>query len=331
MRALVGTRKGLFRLALHRDGWRIEGPWFLGVRVMNAWRDPRDGVTWALLGHGHFGPKLFAARDGEGFERRPCPAFLDGTASVDALCTIAGADDALHIGTAPGALFTSRDGGGTWNLNEALWQQRADDGWAPSGGGIMLHSIAAGGAGRMHIAVSCGGVYETGDGGATWAPRNRGVKADFLPDPYPDTGQDPHRLLGAGDALWQQNRCGTYRSDDGGRTWTEVRAGFGFALAVDGRSAWTIPVDSDEQRVAPDGALTVCRTDDGGATWRDLSAGLPREHCYDIVYRHALDVLEDTVLFGTTTGRVYASGDRGDAWTLAAPHLPPVSSVAFER
>ena len=75
----------------------------------------------------------------------------------------------------------------------------------------------------------------------------------------------------------------------------------------------------------------VARTDDGGKTWRDLREGLPQEHCYDIVYRHALDQRDGVLVFGTTCGRVFASMDRGDSWELVAPYLPPVSSVRFER
>jgi hypothetical protein len=37
------------------------------------------------------------------------------------------------------------------------------------------------------------------------------------------------------------------------------------------------------------------------------------------------------VAFGTTCGRVFVSLDRGESWELAAPYLPPISSVRFER
>jgi hypothetical protein len=47
------------------------------------------------------------------------------------------------------------------------------------------------------------------------------------------------------------------------------------------------------------------------------------------VYRHGLDVSGDTLAFGSTTGNVYLSEDRGDSWTCLGTHLPPVYSVRF--
>ena len=40
--------------------------------------------------------------------------------------------------------------------------------------------------------MSGGGVFESTDRGATWQPLNRGVAADFLPDPDAEYGHDPH-------------------------------------------------------------------------------------------------------------------------------------------
>jgi len=48
----------------------------------------------------------------------------------------------------------------------------------------------------------------------------------------------------------------------------------------------------------------VTRTRDGGRTFETLSHGLPQQHAYDLVYRHALDVDEtgDWLACGSTTG-----------------------------
>lgn len=355
MRLLVGTRKGLFLLERRRAGWHIAAPQFLGVPVLNAIRDPRDGSVWACVGHGHWGPKLHASRDGPGrFEEKTCPAMPPGCdrrtsrmeggpASVSALYTIVPGIEAgvYHVGTDPGALFTTRDGGETWTLNESLWNRREADGWMEGAGGMMLHSICVhpGDSRRIHVAISCGGVYETRDGGSTWQPRNRGIPIDFLPEKEAVAGHDTHRLRRhprATEVLWQQNHCGNFRSVDGGKTWADVTRGLptniGFALALDEereRTAWTVPMESDMRRVAPGGALVACRTDDAGATWRELRTGLPQEHCYDIVLRHALDAGAGVVAFGTNGGRVYASADRGERWELAAAYLPLVNSVSI--
>jgi len=357
---LIGTRKGLFRLERRRDGWHLESPHFLGIPVNNALRDPRDGSIWACLCHGHWGPKLHVSRDDlRSFRETTCPAFPEGCtvdsvsdfgrrtgpASVKALHTLepAGAAGTYLAGTNPGGMFSTSDGGETWALNEPLWIRRNEDGWFEGGGGLMLHTIlvAPGDPRRIHIGVSCAGVYESTDGGASWEPRNRGVRADFLPDPTPAVGQDTHilrRHRKNPDLLWQQNHCGNYRSTDGGRSWEDVTRGLpspiGFGLALDEENdqvAWTVPMTSDERRVAPDGALACCYTEDGGRSWRALRNGLPQRDCYDIVFRHALDACGGVVAFGTTCGRLFLSANRGENWEGVDALLPQILSVHFER
>jgi photosystem II stability/assembly factor-like uncharacterized protein len=166
------------------------------------------------------------------------------------------------------------------------------------------------------------------------------LRADFLPDPYSDIGHDPHILIAAPtnpDALWQQNHCGIFRSTDGAKSWQDVGqaegpARFGFAIAVaddNPDQAWVAPANSDQTRTAIKGALCISRTDDGGKTWKDLRNGLPQENCFDIVYRHALASSGEAVAFGTTTGNLFFSPDRGESWQALNNYLPMVYSVQF--
>ena len=142
---------------------------------------------------------------------------------------------------------------------------------------------------------------------------------------------------GAPDWLWQQNHTGVFVSQDGAATWSRVSkpedgVHFGFPVAVDerdGKTAWVVPAKGDDQRMTLDGGLCVARTTDGGASWQTLRKGLPQEHAYDVVYRHALDVHGDTLCFGSTTGNVFVSEDRGESWQCVGHHFPPVHSVRF--
>ena len=86
--------------------------------------------------------------------------------------------------------------------------------------------------------------------------------------------------------------------------------------------AWVAPADSDAIRVAINGALCISRTDDGGKTWKQLRNGLPQQGCFDIVYRHALATSGDAVAFGTTTGNLFVSPDRGENWQVINNYLP---------
>ena len=107
---------------------------------------------------------------------------------------------------------------------------------------------------------------------------------------------------------------------------------FGFPIAADpadGRVAWVVPGRSDQQRMAIGEALFVARTDDGGASWKKLRTGLPQEHAFDVVLRHALTAKDGAVAFGSTTGNLYVSEDRGETWQTVANNLPPIYSVRF--
>jgi photosystem II stability/assembly factor-like uncharacterized protein len=111
----------------------------------------------------------------------------------------------------------------------------------------------------------------------------------------------------------------------------EVGVHFGFPIVADekdGKTAWVVPGKSDQERTTIDGQLFVARTEDGGKSWTRLRRGLP-EKAYDVVYRHALDRSGDTLSFGSTTGNLYVSEDRGDTWQTVSTNLPPVYSVRF--
>ena len=63
-RLLVSTRKGLFCLGRSGRGrWPVERVCFLGDNVTLTLPDPRDGLWYAALDHGHFGAKLHRSPD----------------------------------------------------------------------------------------------------------------------------------------------------------------------------------------------------------------------------------------------------------------------------
>ena len=107
---------------------------------------------------------------------------------------------------------------------------------------------------------------------------------------------------------------------------------FGFPVCADdrvGTTAWLVPGKADMQRMTIDGALFVARTEDGGRSWQQLREGLPQENAYDVVYRHALSASGKLLAFGSTTGNLYVSEDRGESWQAVANNLPPIYSVRF--
>ncbi len=190
----------------------------------------------------------------------------------------------------------------------------------------------------MFAGISCAGVFETTDNGKSWVPRNKGLNADFLPDPASEIGQDPHIVVAfQGDCnfMWQQNHCGIFRTTDGGNSWKDVSdkasgAYFGFAIAVDDRdaeTAWVVPATADQNRTAIGGKLMVHMTKDGGKSWRAFSKGLPQRNCYDFIFRHCIDNHRDTLAMGTSGGSIYVSENRGESWESLGFHFPQVYSV----
>ncbi|MCA9165765.1 MAG: exo-alpha-sialidase, partial [Planctomycetales bacterium] len=137
---------------------------------------------------------------------------------------------------------------------------------------------------------------------------------------------------------WVQHHNGIFRTVNGGQQWTEFTdvspSVFGFAVAVhptNAQTAWFVPAVKDECRVPVDAKLVVNRTTDGGATFETLSTGLPGSHCYDIVFRHSLDVdgSGTRLVMGSSTGSLWVSEDSGDSWRTVSNHLPPIYSARF--
>jgi photosystem II stability/assembly factor-like uncharacterized protein len=210
-----------------------------------------------------------------------------------------------------------------------------------------IHSVCVNPHDSKHviIGVSCAGAWITRDGGKTWAPGGKGMRAEYMPPEraYDTNIQDPHLLVQCPanpDALWVQHHNGIFKSTDAAASWSEIKnvkpSVFGFAVAVhpkDPGTAWFVPAVKDETRIPAAGKVVVTRTTNGGKTFKILSKGLPQTHAYDLVFRHALDVDEtgERLVFGSTTGSLWVSEDGGDSWSTLSNHLPPIHAVRFEK
>lgn len=354
MLLLAGTKKGLFLFeSSNREQWNIRGPFLRGKEVYHAIRDPRTGRIFATSNDVWFGSEIVYSDDlGETWtSAKRGPAFSESSGlKLERIWHIepgpASTPNIVYAGVAPAALFRSDDAGETWIEVVGLSQHPTRERWHPGAGGLCLHSIQIDprDANCMFIAISAVGVFRTDDGGATWKPVNRGTRADFMPEKYPEFGQCVHKLLlSPADPilLFQQNHCGVYTSTDAGESWKEITSGlpsdFGFPLAIHPREAQTVyvlPLQGGEFRCPPDGKLRVFRSRDGGATWQALTPGLPQHDAFPGVLREgmATDTASPAgIYFGTNTGKIYASRDEGDTWYLLADDLPPVTSVEIDR
>jgi photosystem II stability/assembly factor-like uncharacterized protein len=346
---LLGTKKGAFVLesAFDRQSWRLRGPYCETWPMNHVIADPATGTIYAGGGNEWFGPAVWKSTDlgaswthsSEGL------AYGPGEQPIKAVWSLARRNGSLYAGVEPAGLFVSEDEGRTWTHLSGLREHPSRPDWNPGGGGLILHSLVLHPRddNQIWVGISAAGVFHTADGGATWEARNRGTRADFLPEGqnYPEHGQSVLCLVmapGMPNRLYQQNHCGMYRSDDGGRNWISVEAGlpssFGFPAAVhprDPNTLFLVPLNGDTAgRFVPDARAAVWRTRDGGRTWSDQREGLPQENAFFGVLRQALatDSLDPAgVYFGTGSGSLYVSADEGDSWACIAQHLPVISSV----
>ena len=353
--ALIATRKGLFQLDTDRKISPID---FLGVPVTALLATKQHDTWYAALDHGHFGVKLHrSVNAGKSWQEITAPTYpqidnkdKDSGDSLKQIWSMAFADsnnpDSLWAGTIPGGLFSSIDGGQSWQLNQALWQFKNQHQWF--GGGFDdpgIHSICIhpDNPKQIKVAISCGGVWVSEDAGETWQVKAKGLRAEYMPpeqtyDPYI---QDPHLMvqcLSNPAHLWVQHHNGIFRSTDNSESWQEITdapmSTFGFATAVDPNdpdTAWFVPAIKDECRIPVDQKLVVNRTSDGGKNFETLTSGLPQKNAYDLIYRHALDIDADgqCLIMGSTTGNLWISENRGDHWESLSNYLPPVYAVNF--
>jgi photosystem II stability/assembly factor-like uncharacterized protein len=351
---LVGTQKGAFivRSDASRTAWKIDGPHFPGESVYSLALDGRNGRRRIFAGTRsfHWGSVLRMSDDfGATWtspERQNVRFPTESGLSLVQIWQImpgrAAEPQRMFVGVEPAALFESTDAGETWTPVDGLLKHEHRPQWMPGGGGLCLHTIVLDpeNRDRMLVAISTAGVYRTDDGGRSWTPRNKGVRAEFLPNKHPEFGQCVHKVVqhpARPGRLFLQNHWGLYRSDDWGDSWQDIANGvpsdFGFAMQMhphDPDTVYIVPLESDQFRCVPEAKLRVYRTRDAGATWEPLTKGLPQKDAYETVLRDALtaDSLDPAGIFmGTRSGKLFGSADGGDSWQEIADGLPSIACV----
>jgi hypothetical protein len=346
---LVGTRKGCFMLTSDGDrrDWEISGPFCEGWPIYHAVHDPDSGALYAAAASEWHGAGVWRSNNlGESWElSSEGLAYTDEGLKLSKISGLTVMPGRLLAGVEPAGVFESRDGGVSWSLLTMLDGQPGRGDWNDPAnqppGHLGLPAILPDPDEASHFwAVVQGvGIFETADDGASWTPRNRGLRADW-PREHEEIGFCVHKLVMSPadhQRLYQQNHCGMHRSDDGGHSWSEITEGlpsdFGFAAAAhphDRDTFYVIPLDPGHGRAMPDGHASVWRTRDAGGTWQRLDRGLPQHDAHLGVLREglAIDGLDVPGLyFGTSTGQVFASNDEGESWSEIASYLPGISSV----
>jgi photosystem II stability/assembly factor-like uncharacterized protein len=346
---LVGTRKGCFILESDADrrDWKVRGPYCEGWPIYHAVHDADSGAIYAAAASEWHGAGVWRSTDlGETWElSSEGLAYDDGGQKLSKVSGLTVAHGRILAGAENAGIFESRDGSKTWSLLSTLDGMPGRENWndpknqPPGHLGLPAILPHPDDASHFWAVVQGVGIFETTDDGASWTPRNKGLRADW-PLEDPEVGYCVHKLVMSPldtQRLYQQNHVGMHRSDDGGNQWVEITEGlpteFGFAAAThphDKETFYVIPLDPGHGRVMPDGRASVWRTRDAGSTWQRLDDGLPQHDAHLGVLREgmAIDALDVPGLyFGTSTGQVFASANEGESWTEIASYLPPIASV----
>jgi photosystem II stability/assembly factor-like uncharacterized protein len=347
---LVGTKKGAFILESDADrrDWKVRGPFCEAWPVYHAVYGADDGTIYAAAASEWHGAGVWRSSDlGESWElsSEGLNYGEDGELKLSKVSGLSAAHGRILAGAENPGIFESRDGGKTWSLFSTLEGQPGSEEWndpanqPPGHLGIPAILADPDDAKHLHAIVQGVGLFETMDDGATWTPRNKGLRADW-PRPHEEVGFCVHKVVVSPadrQRMYQQNHVGMHRSDDGGHSWVEITEGlpseFGFAAAThphDRETFYVIPLDPGHGRVMPDGKAAVWRTRDAGSTWQKLDRGLPQNDAHLGVLRGGMSIDSYDVpglYFGTSTGQVFASADEGDSWSEIASYLPSISSV----
>jgi len=151
-------------------------------------------------------------------------------------------------------LFKSVDGGTTWRQIGKGFPSAAE------GLGRIGFTIAPSDPRRMYATVDAptlGGVYRSDDAGETWRRTNDEVRVWGRASDFAEVKVDPRNP----DVVYSANTS-TYRSNDGGTTWTAIKGAPG---GDDYHRIWINPDNPDIMIIAADQGATI--TVNGGQTW----------------------------------------------------------------
>jgi photosystem II stability/assembly factor-like uncharacterized protein len=151
-------------------------------------------------------------------------------------------------------LFKSIDGGTTWRQLTAGLPTTAQ------GLGRIGFTIAPSDPRRMYATVDAptlGGIYRSDDAGETWRRTNDEVRVWGRASDFAEVRVDPRNP----DVMYSANTS-TYRSSDGGKTFTAIKGAPG---GDDYHRIWINPDNPDIMLIASDQGATI--TANGGKTW----------------------------------------------------------------
>jgi subtilisin family serine protease len=177
-----------------------------------------------------------------------------------------------------------------------------------------------------------GGTYtkdfaRTADGGETWIPGTITAPDELAPGSLTATDDMNAWLV-------MYNTAGggaIYHTDDGGETWEEQAT-----APFDGATSFPNVIhmfNSNEGYCMGDpvdGEFEIYNTTDGGENWTLVDgANIPDPVTDEMGWTGVYDALGDISWFGTNTGRIYKTSDKGATWTVLETGEDNVSRISM--
>ncbi len=337
MRIAVGTEKGGYLVDVETGA--VEGPFFPGWKV-TAFGVAPDGMHLAGVGSNWFGSAIHRSADMAAWTQVEAGPTYGDARPVSEIWTFHNVGDRVYAGVAEAGIFASDDAGHTWAGVESLNEHPTRPQWQPGAGGLCAHRFLSA-ADRLWVAISAVGLFRSDDGGATWQPRDEGVRSVVTPEdaPRPEVGYCVHNVdhdPDQPDRMWRQDHAGVFRSTDGGDSWERIEdglpAGFGFVMRRDHASGrlFVVPLQSDENRVPVGGAFQAYLSEDDGDSWAVAGRGWDEAPSFTSVLRGAVHADGNgAIALGTTGGRIWMTRDAGDKWECLDPVFPRIGAISL--
>jgi photosystem II stability/assembly factor-like uncharacterized protein len=280
----------------------------------------------------------------------------------------------IYLGTLPAAVYMSDNGGRSFRELPSFRKLPDYHKWTFPPGAHVAHARSIALDPRVPdeiiVGIEEGGVARSRDRGVTWEDISGPPSSTAFPkvnDPaglvpyemgkheegrvYRDVHwvtRHPSRL----DTLFASTGIGTYRSDNGGTSWSKCEYGLGRAYAIpmaihpaapdrvflgaaeNGPATWagyrtvragpynTVKFSRNATAETGGAKTQILRSDDAGTNWTILRNGLPAgtEHMTCGFATHPDDA--NTLCVGYTDGSVYATSDAGSHWRRLLVSMP---------
>lgn len=283
---------GVFKSLNGGGSWSPANVGLNGGHIRALAIDPDNGQT---IYAGTDGGVVSKSSDGGG-TWSPTGA-LGSSNRVAALAIDRNNSQTIYAGTSWSGLFKSSNAGGTWNLS----------GVAPFG---VYSVVIDPGNSQTVYAGTDSGLYQSGDGGSSWAIVNSG-----FPSPYPLVFSlviDPNNSQIVYAALWGD---GVYKSTNSGANWVYMGMSGNYirSLAIDASNSQVIYAATDNGGVH--------QSLNGGGTWSPVNSGLFNLAAQAL----AIDPNGQALYAGTYGGSVF----KGQSGTTVTPTISgtPAASV----